>query len=368
MFNQARFSLSAICAALTVVATFIGVAPGPTVATTHEAFASGQVRVLVASGPGGLLDLDARVVARHLSKHLPGSPSVIVQNMPGAGGAIMMTHLYSRVRPDGLTFGIIGRGQTLLSVLEKVEYDLTSMPALWGTSATGVDLVGGELLKIKNPGDLLKVDPSSIAIAGRARSDNSCIAGVLAMELLGIKGYRAVCAYPGTPPILAALQRGEVTFFVVTDVSIMAGGAAAEVVEKRIAVPIWQTGYFAPDGSIKRSPTVSGDVPTFYEVYRSVHGKPPSGLLWEAYNAMMALSMLARTYIAPPGMPGDRLELLRRSMASLAGDPAFVRDWERVSGQPLAPTMVPAEVAERSKNDFIKPAPWQDFLRKFVKQ
>lgn len=351
-----------------VVLALLGLEPDRLAAATDDFYAGKQVRIIVSSAPGGLLDLDARVVARHLPKHLPGNPSVIVQNMPGAGGAIMMAHLYNRAKPDGLTIGIIGRGQTLLSLLEEVEHDLSKMPALWGTSAIGVDLVGGELLKVKGPDDLVEADPASIAIAARARSDNSCIAGMLAMELLGIKGYRTVCAYPGTPPILSAVRRGEVTFFVVTDVSIMAGGAAADIVGEGMAVPIWQTGYITPDGEIRRSPTVKGEVPTFFEVYRKLHGQPPSGIHWDAYKAMMGLGMLSRSYIAPPGISEEQLNILRRSMAQLADDPDFVRDWERVSGQPLDATMVPAELVERLKNDFLEPAPWQDFLRNFVKQ
>lgn len=354
--------------ALLIIAVLFSILATRVTATADDDFDGQQILLMVPSAPGGLLDLDARVIARHLPKHLPGRPSVVVQNMPGAGGAIMITNLYKRAQP-GVTFGIVGRGQTLISVLEPVEYDLAKMPAIWGASVTGVDLVRGDLLKVKTAKDFLKVDPSAIAIAGRARSDISCIAGVLAMELLGMKGYKTVCAYPGTGPIVAAMQRGEVTFVVSTDASFMGGGAYAEMVEKGIAVPIWQSGLITSDGKIQRSKTLKREIPTFEEVYRQVHGKSPSGVQWEAYRATaLGLSMLSRTYIVPPGTSRDRLNVFRQAMSRLTEDRAFVTDWERVFGQELAPTVVPAELAEQLKNDFMKPAPWQEYLRNFVKQ
>ncbi len=353
---------------LVFAVAFFSVLPVGIGVPAHASVEGKQMLLLVPSAPGGLLDLDARVVARHLSKHLPGKPSVVVQNMPGAGGAIMMTHLYRRAQP-GSTFGIVGRGQTLISVLEEVEYDLMKMPAVWGASVTGVDLVRGDLLNVRTAQDIFKADPAAIAIAGRARSDISCIAGVLAMELLERKGYKTVCAYPGTGPIVAAMQRGEITFVVSTDASIMGGGAHAEMVQKGVVLPIWQSGRITSDGKIERSGTLKRELPTFYEVYRQAYGKPPSGVLWDAYRATaLGLSMLSRTYIVPPATSIEQLRTLRQSMASLLKDRAFVRDWERVFGQELAPTAVSAELVERLKNDFMKPAPWQDFLRKFVKQ
>jgi len=154
---------------------------------------------------GGGHDLEARVLARHLSKHIPGNPRMIVQNMPGAGGVLMTSYLHNRAKADGLTFAVVGRTQILFAILEKVDFDLARMPLIWGISGTNVDLVRGDLLKVNTFKDLLNVDPTQIAIGGRSRSDTSCLSGRLAMDLLGIKGYKAVCAYQGTAPIRAAM-------------------------------------------------------------------------------------------------------------------------------------------------------------------
>ena len=339
--------------------------PSHTVASSD--FAGKQMRILVGVSPGGGHDLESRVFARHLPKHLPGNPSVIVQNMPGAGGVLMLSHLHRRVKPDGLTFGVIGRGQFLMAILEDVAFDPSRMPAIWGVSGTGVDLVRADLLNVKTAEALLKVDPRAIVVGGRGRTDNTCVAGPLALEILGIKGYQLVCAYPGTPPIRAAMERGEITFTVTSDSSITAGGTYAEMVSKGSALPVWQTGHLTPEGQNERSPSVSGDVPTFYEVYRKVHKKSPSGIMWDVYRkTSIDLSMITRVYITPPGIAEDRLTVLQQAMVSVTKDPAFVSEWERVFGQQLAPVMISAQMAERLKNDFLAPAPWQDFLRRFV--
>jgi hypothetical protein len=149
----------------------------------------------------------------------------------------------------------------------------------------------------------------------------------------------------------------------------MGGGAHAEMVQKGMAVPVWQSGLIISDGKIDRSGTLNREIPTFYEVYQQAHGNPPSRVLWEAYRATaIGLSMLSRTYIVPPGTSKEQLKMFRQSMARLLEDRAFVKDWERVFGQELGPTVVTAELVEQLKNDFMKPAPWHDFIRNFIKQ
>src|SRR4051812_49332802 len=76
-------------------------------AQAQEFYAGKQIRLIVASGTGGGYDLYARYLARHLGRHIPGNPSVIVQNMPGAGGLAAANHLYARAPRDGLTIGIL---------------------------------------------------------------------------------------------------------------------------------------------------------------------------------------------------------------------------------------------------------------------
>ncbi|HSK29369.1 MAG TPA: hypothetical protein VLA17_05350 [Candidatus Limnocylindria bacterium] len=357
-FAALLFGLAVSCAAL-----------DRAFADNHDSPAEKRMNLLVGFPPAGGHDLEARIFARYLPKYIPGA-SVIVQNMPGAGGAIMATHMQRRVKPDGQTLGILGRGQFLSAILESVEFDPARMPAIWGVSAIGADIIRADTLKVKVAEDLRKVDPAALVIAGRSRTDVSCVAGRLAFDLLGIKGYKTVCAYPGTAPMGAAMQRGEVSFIVTTANNLRAGGAYAEMVDKGMAVPLWQTGAVTLDGKIERSRTMGKNVPTLDEVYRQFHGKPPSGVMWDAYRAaVIDLSMMTRIHVVPPGTPKERIASLRQAFSRMTKDPAFVRDWERIMGEEeLASVAVSAELAENLKNNFMKTAPWQEFLRKYAKE
>jgi len=92
---------------LLIVLAFGWTQPGQLMAASDNFFAGKQIRILIGFQPAGGHDLEARVLARHLSKHIPGNPRMIVQNMPGAGGVLMTTYLYNRAKPDGLTFGVV---------------------------------------------------------------------------------------------------------------------------------------------------------------------------------------------------------------------------------------------------------------------
>ncbi len=95
-------------------------------------FSGKTVRVLVGFSPGGGHDLEVRIISRHIGKYLPGKPNVIVQNMPGASGLIMLTYLYNRTKPDGLTWGIAVTTPFLHTALgANVNFDLAKMRPVW---------------------------------------------------------------------------------------------------------------------------------------------------------------------------------------------------------------------------------------------
>lgn len=322
-----------------------------------------RLTILVGVPPAGGHDLEARVIARHLHRYLPGSPSIVVQNMPGAGGAVMATYLYGRGKPDGLTFGVIGRPAMLTRALrrEEVRYDPARMAAVFGAHNAAVDLAR-DFLGARTAQDLLKVDPSQIVIGGRSPTDSSCLSGKLGLDLLGITGYKAVCAYPGTAVIKGAMERGEVSFFNAIDSHLVAGGAFAEMADKGLVHPLWQHGFLTLGGEIVRSALLPR-VPTFEEVYRETRGTRPSGVRWQALKAISNL-VIQRAYLLPPGVPPDRVSALRQAFDRMAQDPAFVAEWERVFGQKFAPGHVPTELVERMKSEFLEPAPWQEFVVK----
>lgn len=320
--------------------------------------------ILVGFPPGGPHDLEARVFARHLRRYLPGQPRVMVQNMPGAGGMIMFSHLYSRAKPDALSVGIFPPGAFIRQIVQQdAKFDMARMPPVWAVSASGATIVR-DFLKAKTARDLLRVDPSQIVVAGRAADDSASVVGGLELELLGIKGYKPVHGYAGDAAIKAAMERDEASFFHTSDGVLVGAGVFADMAAQGRVIPLWQSGVITPDGKIIRSPVLP-NVPTLFEVLRELHGKPPSGVMWEAYEAAsVKLTMLRRIWFLPPGTPPELVSVLRRSITKMADSQPFSNDWEKVYGQTLAPRRVPAELAERLTKELLKPAPWHAYVQK----
>ncbi|MFQ5918160.1 MAG: Bug family tripartite tricarboxylate transporter substrate binding protein [Candidatus Binatia bacterium] len=356
-----------VCLVLTVaILTWLH---SPSQVEAAEPFAGKTIRILIGYPPGGGHDLEARVMARTLPKYLPGKPSIIVQNMPGAGGMIQAAYTYNLAKADGLTIGLFGRShgiQALLLKPESIKYNLAKMPLIWSVAGSYLDIVR-EFLGAKTAKDLLKVDPSKIVVAGRSKGGSSCVTGQLSLDLVGIKGYKPVCAYKGTAVIAGAFERGEVSFFNASDAHLVGGGAFVDMYKRGMVFPMWQTGILQSDGKIIRSPTIKGDVPTLYEFYTEVHGKPPSGVEWDAWMALsLGMTKFQRSLVLPPGTPPSRVKVLREGINRMARDPKFVARWERIFGQKLAPVLVPPAEGDRIKAKFMAPAPWQEYLRQFV--
>ncbi len=333
-----------------------------------EAAARDRLRILIGYPPAGGHDLEARVIGRHLPKHMPGKPTIIVQNMPGAGGKIMGAYIYNRSKPDGTTAAIFGSSQLQENILGAgVEYDVAKMAVVWAVQSVRVGIVR-DFLKAKSAKDLTTIDPSKIAVAGRSKLDSSCVTGSMALTLLGIKDFKKVCAYAGTAVIRGAIERGEASLFEASDPHFLGRGAFVEMYKKGMVVQMWQSGRVTDDGKIVRAKTVNENTPTFQEAYREVHDKDPSGPLWDTFKALYndVHGSLTRTLVLPPGTPPDIVDTLRKSIESMSNDPAFVKDWEKVFGQDFAGARVPALEAEKIKDELMKPAPWHDTLKKFV--
>jgi hypothetical protein len=163
------------------------------------------------------------------------------------------------------------------------------------------------------------------------------------------------------------MERGEVSFFTASAAHLIGSGAFVDMHKRGLVYPMWHSGILKEDGSIIRAPSVKGNIPTLYEVYKDVHGKPPSGPMWESWKAVsLDMNKITRSLVLPPGTPPARVATLRTGIKRMAKDPRFIARWEKIFGQPLAPLLVSPEEGEKIKNAVMKSAPWQEFLRKFV--
>ena len=138
-----------------------------------EPFYQGKtLRVIVASAAGGGSDIVARLMMRHLPRHIPGNPTIIVENMPGAGEIIGTNYVYGKAKPDGLT-ALFATGTPINQLIELpgIEFDVTKMPIIGGSSESVAAFVRTDKTGVKSARDLLNPKrPSSSAAPATARS------------------------------------------------------------------------------------------------------------------------------------------------------------------------------------------------------
>lgn len=343
---------------------------GTLLISTHAAaagFTEGKtIRILVGFSPGGGHDTEARLIAHWLPKYLPGEPhNIIVENRPGAGGAISANYFYHRAKPDGLAWSVMGSTEIGDQALGKTKLDLLKMPQLFATSGSGAAIVRASL-GVRTPEELTKIKPSEIVVSGRTLVGPSFLTDVLGLDLLGIKGYKYVVGYAGTAQMALAFESGEITYVGGTGLHHVLGkqGRYYGMINEGKAFPLWQTGMATPEGKIVRA--AGTEIPTYAEVYEQIKGKAPSGPEWDAYKLVgPTIRTLTRYLVVPPGVPEERVAQLRAAFDKLYSDPKFVKEWQRIFGLQL--DYVNGGDADKVLKGLLAPSPgWNYLKREFI--
>ena len=311
-------------------------------AQTPESFYfNKQISLIVGYNPGGTYDIYSRFAATWLPRYIPGNPKIIVRNMPGAGGAKAANFLYQQGSKDGLTIGMISQAAALQQVIQDpaVEYDvrkftwlgritpIVEVTAVWHTSP------------VKTIQDAMKRETVLAATAAGATSQ---IMPNVMNQIVGTK-FKTTKGYQGTTGGMLAMERGEVEGSHATAENLVIG-KPDWLREKKISVLV----QYAQD----RHPAFP-DVPTMTEFGTTDQNKHILALFGSTAE-------IGRSLVAPPGVPEDKLDVLRKAFASMVNDPAFKEELEKrnmefgpMSGEELqkrvAQTVeVPQDVAKRA--------------------
>jgi tripartite-type tricarboxylate transporter receptor subunit TctC len=295
-------------------------------------YANKTVRVIVGLAAGGTVDTFARSFSVYLRKHIPGNPTVIVQNMPGAGGKNATNFIAEKSAPDGLTI-LYGPWDPLAQALgdknfraryEKLEY-------IGGTGDIRVlyartDAVPG---RIKSPADIVKAQ--NLVLGALNPTDISGLLPHLALNVLGIK-HKMIIGYRGGNDVFLAMQRGEVQVHS-TSITTFRGRNAA-FVKSGDGIGI---AYLVPvdaGGKYETSRFIS-EMPAFPDLYRQVRGKMPSGPTWAALNWLTnQTGELTFVGFAPPGTPANAMGILRKAFQAASKDPEFIGESTKRYGLP----------------------------------
>jgi tripartite-type tricarboxylate transporter receptor subunit TctC len=323
--------LGAAAAAQRRVAGVIGVglvaaaaAAGVARAADNADFYAGKTLTIIAGlPPGGGVDGEMRVLAQYFSKYIPGHPLIVARNMPGAGGIVLGNYINSIAAPDGLTLAMPGRSGFLMSNIvrqKSVGYDLTKFSFVGGAGSAVNALWLRAQLGIATIADLKTRKPDIVIGALTARSENAIAPRVLA----SYEGWplKVVTGYAGFSEVLIALERGEVDGLFTHEGSV--ANTRPDMIASGALKPLVQSHQSLPN------------VPVLADVVASPDAR-----------ALLALvttpSQIGLPLVAPPGIPAERLDILRQSYRRLMEDEEYRAEAER-RGLPVGRAVGGAEL------------------------
>jgi tripartite-type tricarboxylate transporter receptor subunit TctC len=275
-----------------------------------------SIRIIVGYLPGDNHDLWARGYARYMGKYIPGNPDFIVQNMPGAGSMIAANYVYNLTKPDGLTLGSIGGALYYAQVTGREEVKFNWAKFTWiGTADRNGSLVFirsdapyKTLEDIRNANEPPKCSATGVGSAGYDIPR-------LLTDTLGLK-FNVISGYPGGAEQDLALERGEVHCRAITVDGFFGREPFLTWYKTGFVRILLQTGR-------QRNPRIP-DVPTLYELMDQY--KVPEARKRLATVYLGAGGFGSRPIVSTPGLPRERVQILREAYAKALKDSEFVEE------------------------------------------
>lgn len=282
----------------------------------QEPFYKGKtIRIIVGFTPGGFYDRWARLFAKHMPKHIAGSPEMIVQNMPGAGSLVATNYVYSVAKPDGLTVGMFQYNIYMDQLVgrKEVQFDVRKFGWIGSPVGEAVLLYMRADAAYKSIRDIVKAkEPPKCGSSGTAGSDY--ILAKMLEESIGAK-FNTVLGYPGGSEIDLAVEKGEVVCRA-HNISAHFGREPFNSWHKKdFDRHIVQTGR-------KRDSRLA-DTPTIYELFDEY--RTPD-LSRRVAQVMLVGGEFGRPMLATPGTPPERTKILREAYAKALKDPELLAE------------------------------------------
>lgn len=295
---------------ITVAAIALGLgAP----ALADDFYAGKTITLMVGNTAGGGYDIYARLLARHMGRHIPGNPAIVVRNQPGAGGKVLANELYSRTPRDGLTFGMLARDNPLEPLFGHGNARFKSEDFTWiGTMSSYEDdaycLVIRTESPVKSIADARKPGPP-LVFGGLQFGETSADIILIAKALFGLNA-RLIVGYPGTPDVTLALQRGELDGRVI--------GFSSLQTTMQDWLKAGRLRFLVQFGRETRWRNLP-DVPTARELVTSKEDLELLALAEAPFR-------IARPFVAPPALPADRAAILRKAFLDANRDPELLKE------------------------------------------
>ena len=295
----------------------LAVALGPNLlwAATDDFYRGKTIRIIVGASAGGGFDVYARAIARHMGKHIPGNPQMLVENMAGAGHRIAANHLYNVARPDGLTIGNVFGGLLVGQVLDYpgIEFDAVKFKYI------GVPVQDGPVCALTKASCITSFDSWRTSKApvklGATGTDDLMLYGIPKILNAALNlPVQVIGGYKGTAEIRLAAESGE-----------LAGACWGWETIK----VTWRKALDSGDLNIVLQ-TVPQSHPDLVKVPLAINMAKTDEGRQLIELGIHSVSAITRPYLLPPATPHDRVQLLRRAFAATMKDDDFLAEMQKL--------------------------------------
>ena len=269
-----------------------------------------QIRIITGAAAGDGYDLWSRMLARHMGRHIPGRPSIIVQNMPGAGTVVAANHVFNAAAKDGTVIGSFSRSLPSQALLNRPNIKFDPRQFGWIGSPESINRVCavGTKAKVRSIDDLLKHE---LVVGGIGASQMPTYVPMMLNKMLGAK-FKVVEGYGSTNAIILAIERGEVEGICMSSSTLL--GPRVDLVEKGVLTILFNV-------EAKPMPSPPG-VPTIFTRFNDEQR--------QIVSLINSAIEFGRPFAAPPGVPADRLAALQAALRATVVDADFIAEAKKL--------------------------------------
>jgi tripartite-type tricarboxylate transporter receptor subunit TctC len=269
-----------------------------------------SITIVTSTGAGGTYDLVARLMARHMPRHIPDAPAMVVQNMPGGGNVVATNYMYNLAPKDGTAIATINNAIPLHQMIDGrgVRYDADKFNWLGATGSRNSIVVVWRTTGIKTVEDVRKRE---VILGGTGPASSIVIFPAAMNNLLGTK-FKIVNGYNSSAEVYIAMEKGEVE---------ARSGSYTDLIGEH---PDWVSGnkvVFLVQIGTRRDAALA-DVPLLTELAQTDEQR-------RVLTLISAPVALGQPFLAPPGVPAERVAILRRAFAETVKDPAFLAEADK---------------------------------------
>jgi tripartite-type tricarboxylate transporter receptor subunit TctC len=271
-------------------------------------YGKNKLTIIVGSGVGGAHDAYARLLARHFGNFIPGHPSIIVQNMVGAGGVVAANHIANVAPRDGSVIAALFPGNIVEPLLQKTKganYDPRQMTWIGNIDSLQLVCFTWHTSPVKT---IEQAREREVVMGGQSAGSGTGVLPFLMNKMLGTK-FKIVTGY-SSGPLRLALERGEIQGICGLAYSTVLASSPNWILEHKL--------NFLAQTGLKPSPALP-DTPLVSKLASNAEDSA-------IFRLLDIRDALGRPYVAPPGIPAERAAALREAFAKTMRDPAYLED------------------------------------------